>query len=156
MTPSSVPPLDASNEEWSSFAEQRCEELMPYLAGFILDRFIYKPQYVQRNLWRSFATVSAFTKKYGIYIRMFGRPDSFWPRECLVLARIGFKQQRAEHGRALVKLLVELAPKLGYRYIAIECANLNSSAFAERLGFTPYENRRHWIGAVDAILDRFP
>lgn len=39
----------------------------------------------------------------------------------------------------------------GYRFLAIECANANSSAFAERLGFSVYDNRRHWVGSVDAI-----
>ena len=45
--------------------------------------------------------------------------------------------------------LVELAPQFGYRYLAIESANANASAFAERLGFSPRDNGRHWIGAVD-------
>ena len=68
-----------------------------------------------------------------------------------MIARIGFTQQRAGHGRALVERLVELAPLFGYRHLAIECANENASAFAERLGFTPYEERRHWIASIDAL-----
>lgn len=154
MTHLSLPSLDASDDEWRLFAGQRCEELIPYLADFLLDRFAYKPRYVQQHLHTSFGTVCAFTKQYDIYVRMFIRPGAFWPRECLVLARIGFRQQRAGHGRALVERLVDLAPELGYRYIAIECANHNSSAFAERLGFTPYENRRHWVAAVESIQKR--
>lgn len=41
--------------------------------------------------------------------------------------------------------LVELSPQFGYRYLA------NVSAFAERLGFSPRDNGRHWIGAVDDV-----
>lgn len=41
----------------------------------------------------------------------------------------------------------------GYRFLAVECANANSSAFAERLGFSPYDNRRRWVGSVDAIRE---
>ena len=37
-----------------------------------------------------------------------------WPGECLALARIGFKEQQAGHGRALIELLLESTPKLGF------------------------------------------
>ncbi len=147
-----LPSIDSSDDEWHEFAKQCCEDLAPHLARY-LARFAYKPRYIQQNLHRSFATVCARTKKYDLYVRMFIRPDDFWPRECLVLARIGFKEQRTGHGRALIELLVELAPTFGYRYLAIECANAKAGAFAERLGFTPYDNRRHWVGAVEAIQD---
>ncbi|MDH4847959.1 GNAT family N-acetyltransferase [Pseudomonas sp. BN605] len=146
-----LPPAEASDDEWYDFAERRCEDLLPHIADLILDRFTYKPRYVQQQLWTSGDTVSARTKQYDIYLRLFTPPESFWPRECLVLARLGFKQQRAGHGRALVERLLKLAPEFGYRYLAIECANARSSAFAQRLGFTPYEDGRHWVGAIEAI-----
>jgi hypothetical protein len=41
----------------------------------------------------------------------------------------------------------------GYRFLAVECANANSSAFAERLGFSPYDNRRRWVGSIDSIRE---
>lgn len=146
-------PVDASDEEWREFAATSCEKLIPELKTFLLERFSYKPRYVQRRVWRTFGTVSALSKQFDIYIRMFIKPDSFWPRECLVLARIGFEQQRAGHGRALVARMVELAPVFGYRYLAIESANNNAAAFAQRLGFTPYENGRHWVGSVHTIRE---
>ncbi|MBH3360222.1 GNAT family N-acetyltransferase [Pseudomonas guariconensis] len=146
-----LPPIEASDEEWRAFAEERCEELKPHMAEFILERFTYKPRYVQQRVWRTFATVSALSLQFDIYIRMFVKPNDYWPRECLVLARIGFMKERAGHGRALVQRLVELAPLFGYRYLAIESANANASAFAERLGFSPRDNGRHWIGTVDAV-----
>lgn len=37
-----------------------------------------------------------------------------WPGECLALARIGFKEQQTGHGRALIELLLESTPKLGF------------------------------------------
>lgn len=146
-----LPPTDASDEEWRAFAEERCEELKPHVAEFILERFTYKPRYVQQRVWRTFATVSALSLQFDIYIRIFVKPNNYWPRECLVLARIGFTKERVGHGRALVQRLVELAPQFGYRYLAIESANANASAFAERLGFSPRDNGRHWIGAVDDV-----
>ena len=124
---------------------------MIYLSEFILGRFTYKPRYVQQQVSSSFGTVVSRTKQFDFYFRLFAKPDDIYPRDCLVIARIGFKQQRAGHGQALIEYLLKLAPKIGYRYIGIECANARSSAFAERLGFTPYDARRHWVGSVRAI-----
>lgn len=148
---SNLPAADASDEEWFEFAEARSEDLIPHLRDFILEHFTYKPKYVQQRVWRSFATVSALSRQFDLYFRLFGRPDANCPRDTLVIARIGFKQQRVGHGRALIERLVELAPTFGYRYLLIESANAKASAFAERLGFTHYDNRRNWVGSVDAI-----
>ena len=124
---------------------------MSHLKEFTLKRFSYKPRYIHRRVWRSSATVSALSRQFDLYFRLFGRPDEHCPRHTLVIARIMFKQQRVGHGRALIERLVELAPTLGYQHLLIECANAKASAFAERLGLTPFDNRRHWIGRVDAI-----
>lgn len=148
-----LPPADASADVWHNFAEARCEDILPHLGKFILERFAYKPRYIQQRVSKSFGTISARTKQFDLYFRLFAQPDDVCPRDCLVIARIGFKQQRVGHGRALIELLVELAPQFGYRFLAVECANANSSAFAERLGFSPYDNRRHWVGSVDAIRE---
>ena len=94
------PPLEASDEKWRAFAEEQCEELKPHMAEFILERFTYKPRYVQQRVWRTFGTVSALSAQFDI--SMFVKPKSDWPRECIVLARIGFKKERAGHGRALM------------------------------------------------------
>jgi GNAT superfamily N-acetyltransferase len=148
---SRLPDVDASDEDWFEFAEARSEDLIPYLRDFILERFTYKPRYVQQRVWRSFATISALSTQFDLYFRLFGRPDANCPRDTLVIARIGFKHRRAGHGRALIERLVELAPTFGYQHLLIESANAKASAFAERMGFTPYENRRNWMGSADAI-----
>lgn len=146
-----LPTANASDDEWFEFAQSRAEDLLPHLRDFILERFTYKPRYVQQKVWRSFATVSARSRQFDLYFRLFGRPDDYCPRDTLVIARIMFEQQRAGHGRALVERLVELAPTFGYQHLLIECANAKESAFAERLGFTPFDNRRHWVGSVATI-----
>lgn len=95
------------------------------------------------------STIKADTHKYDLYLRLFPRPEAGWPRETLVLARIGFQEERKGHGRRLLTLLTVLAPEIGYKHIAIEAANVNSSAFGRRFGLQPMDEReRNWIGSV--------
>lgn len=141
-----IPTQAASDEEWDEYARQSCELLKPHLAEYLPAQFSYKPRYVGQTLWRSGSTVSAFTRKYDLYFRVFVRPKDLWPRECIILARLMFKEQRAGHGRALLEVLVNLAPHLGYKFLAIECANDKAAAFGQRMGFDPYDSGQHWIG----------
>lgn len=156
-TPDSCLPLPtsmATDKEWKAFAIQQCSALLPHLQAFIIDRFDYKLRYVKPRLNTIFGTATARTKRYDIHLRMFCKPCDFWPRERLVLARIIFQEERVGHGSALLLRLVQLAPLLGYRYIGIESANPNSSAFAQRLGFTPCQHGRNWLADVDMLKKR--
>ncbi|WP_338487328.1 hypothetical protein VRB78_14815 [Pseudomonas trivialis] len=146
-----IPAQGASDDEWFEYAEQSCEALKPHLTEFLADRFAYRPRYINQHLNRSFATVSAKTHKYDLYFRAFPRPHEFWPRESITIARIMFKELRAGHGRGLIEMLVKLAPKFGYKYLTIESANDNCAAFAQRMGFTSYEDGRHWVGSIVEI-----
>ena len=146
-----IPAHDASDDEWYEYGQKSCELLKPHLADFLTDRFSYKPRYVKQMLWRSGSTISAFTRKYDLYFRAFGRPQDFWPRECIILARLMFKEQRVGHGRDLVETFVKLAPEFGSQFLAIECANKNAAAFGKRMGFTPHEDGRHWVGSISDI-----
>ncbi|MBK5410823.1 GNAT family N-acetyltransferase [Pseudomonas sp. TH34] len=150
-----IPVQRASDDEWFEYAEQSCEALTLHLTEFLADRFTYKPRYVNQHLNRSFATVSAKTHKYDLYFRAFPRPHDFWPRESITIARVMFKERRAGHGRSLIEMLVKLAPKFGYKYLSIECANENAAAFAQRMGFTRYEDGRHWVGSIVEIQQSF-
>lgn len=149
-----LPTRTATDKEWKAFAIQQCSALLPHLQAFILDRFDYKLRYVKSRLHTVLGTATASTKRCDIYLRMFGKPCDFWPRERLVLARIIFQEERAGHGRALLLRLVQLAPLLGYRYVGIESANPNSSAFAQCLGFTPCQHGRNWLADVDTLKKR--
>lgn len=143
-----IPVEGASDDEWFEYAEQTCEALQLYLSDYLTERFAYKPRYVNQHLNRSFATISANTHKYDLYFRAFPRPHDYWPRESITIARIMFKERRAGHGRDLIKMLVKLAPEFGYRYLTIESANENSAAFAQRMGFTSYDDGRNWVGSI--------
>lgn len=148
-----LPTIDASDDDWYEFAQRQGDQLMSHLAPFLSERFSYKPSFVAQKLWRSGRTVTAFTTRYDLYFRLFVRPNAYWPRDCLVLARLYFGKPRSGHGRALVEKLLDLAPELGYGSLVIECANPNASAFAKRLGFTPYEKGNHWVGTVENIRE---
>ena len=146
------PLIDASKDEWDEYAHLSCDYLRSKLCPFLVDNFGYKERYVKQHLNTGLApTINAFTLRYDIYLRLFPVPEAGWPRETLVIARIGFKQQRKGHGRNLMKLIASHASEVGYKYIAIEAANENSSAFGKRFGLETTDNGRSWIGSVQSV-----
>ncbi|NUU34752.1 hypothetical protein [Pseudomonas sp. C2B4] len=147
------PPLNASDDTWHEYADDCCLYFNSKLSHFLIEGFGYKPRWVNQRLGVGLtSTIKAYTMKYDLYLRMFPRPEAGWPRETLVIARIGFKDERKGHGRRLLTLMTELAPELGYKHIAIECANENSSAFGRRFGLQPMDERgSNWIGTVDDV-----
>lgn len=144
------PDLSASDDDWHDYANCSGTHLVSELAPFLVKSFGYKERYVKQHLNLGLsATVNAFTLKYDLYLRLFPRPEAGWPRETLVLARIGFKEERKGHGRRLLTLITGLASEIGYKHIAIESANENSSAFGRRFGLQPMDEREsNWIGSV--------
>jgi len=144
------PALNASDDVWYEYADDCCLYFNSKLSHFLVEGFGYKPRWVNQTLGVGLtSTIKAYTMKYDLYLRLFPRPETGWPRETLVLARISFKEERKGHGRRLLTLITGLAPEIGYKHIAIECANENSSAFGRRFGLQPMEDREtNWIGSV--------
>lgn len=147
------PNLNAEEDIWRQYADVGCLYLKSKLVRFLTKQFEYKEDKVNRSLTVGLApTVKADTPKYDLYFRLFPHPDAGWPRETLVIARIGFKKERAGHGRSLLTFITGLASEIGYKHIAIECANENSSAFGKRFGLQPMDDRgRNWIGSIDDV-----
>lgn len=87
-----TPAIHASDADWNLYSHQSGEMLIPHLADFLTEHFSYKPRYVKQKIWRKGPTVSACTSKYDLYFRLFLRPYDFWPRECLILARLMFEE----------------------------------------------------------------
>ena len=78
----------------------------------------------------------------GLYSADIGRPamrlrrkESQFPPDCLIIARIGFNQERIGHGTAFIRFLTEIAIKYGFNHIGMESTNEKSSSLAEKLGF---------------------
>ena len=146
-----TPSLTASDGVWRDYATECNTQLMDVLAEYLSERFGYKRKYVRQTLSTRRVTLTAYSLRYDLYFRLFPPQRDFWPRECLILARIMFKQERAGHGRALLELLISLAPTFGFKYLAIESANEKASAFAARMGFTAFENGNHWVGSIEDV-----
>ncbi|MEO4013008.1 hypothetical protein [Pseudomonas rossensis] len=147
------PPPSAPEDVWYTKAKDGAAHLLSHLAPFLMQSFNYSERWVRQhsNIGLG-ATLNAFTLKYDLYFRLFPNPETGWPRETLVLARIGFKDPRNGHGRRLLTLIIGLASEIGYQHIAIECANENSSAFGKRFGLQPMDDRGlNWIGSVDDV-----
>lgn len=103
-------------------------------------------------------TIHAKAKKMDIYLRF---PENFrrWHEMSgiLVVARIGFAEQRKGHGTWLLELLSRLAPKYGYKSIAIESTNHKESIqnFVRKFGFEAFPegdtSQSNWIISINDL-----
>jgi hypothetical protein len=93
------------------------------------------------------------TKKFDLYMRY--KPNyEPWEKDTLVIAKIGFIEQKNGHGTSLIKFLLEKSNKYGFKFLAIESANKNSSAFAKKLGFKEIKENQWSASIEDIILKR--
>ncbi len=148
------PDLSANNDQWQEYADAGCLHLKQKLSEFLQEQFGFTKSKVNRYLHVGLgSTVKADNAQYDydLYFRLFPDLEVGWPRETLVIARLYFVEQRKGHGRSLLSWLVKLAPEIGYKYIAIEAANENSSAFGERFGLELYKGKSGWLGSIDNI-----
>jgi hypothetical protein len=110
--------------------DEFCEEFNLYLKG----RFLYKKNFAY---WNGSGNVGAKSKKFDLYLRLFVG-EGYWPNNTLVIARIAFHSQRKGHGTDLLQYLNNYAIQSGYENIGIESVNVNSAAFGNRYGFSPW------------------
>ncbi len=69
---------------------------------------------------------------------------------CIVIARISFKNTREGNGTHFLSFLCEISKKFGISHIVIESVNSNSRAFAKSLGFT--NSRTEDVLAVEVLI----
>jgi hypothetical protein len=91
-------------------------------------------------------------KKYDIYLR-FGHTWVSEEVKSIVIARIGFEQQYAGHGTALLQTLAKIAHEYDYQFLAIESVNKNSEAFALKLGFRAHVIPKCYIISTTALIN---
>jgi len=138
------------NDEEMRQAEERTSIFAALLKEHLKERFGYKRLRVSKGLGR---TVTAKTAKYDLYFRV--TPvyvDGGWDSNTLVVARIGFEDERKGHGRALLEFLVDIADKLPYTHIGIEQANPDATAFGVRFGFSQVGKGKDLLAPVGVVL----
>lgn len=92
-------------------------------------------------------------KKFDLYFR-FGQTWVKSEEKTIVIARIGFENQRNGYGTSLLKLLTKIARKYGYNYIAIESVNSDSRAFALNFGFEEHIHSSNYYISTDKLISK--
>lgn len=100
-------------------------------------------------------TVCAYSGTVDLYLR-FPPKSGNWPTDTLVIARIGFQDQRAGHGTSLLQFFVELSSIYGYANIGIEETHRGDGIqnFVRKHGFRPLDNNRNWMSSVADLSGR--
>lgn len=146
------PELSAHEDYWYEYAKVGCELIKSKLSLFLTKRLGGKRKRDEIALHTGGGRiVRALGVKYDLYLRLFPRTETGWPRETIVIAAVRFDDQRKGHGTELLKLLVKMAPMIGYQHIGIESTNHRSGPFAERCGLQFTGRGNDYIGSVADI-----
>ncbi|TMP27713.1 hypothetical protein CWB99_13550 [Pseudoalteromonas rubra] len=118
------------------------DELHAYLKA----RFRYKKAMGKVNALNH-KTISIDRSRVSMYLRY---KSGYHNESQLVIARLAFKEQRQGHGSDLLRFLCTVSGRYGIRSIALEQTNINSSAFASRLGFKEVVEK-YWVISTEAL-----
>lgn len=126
-------------------SDELLSEFSQELNLYLQKRFQYLGQCTQI----SEETISVRRKKVYMYLRF--RTSRHWPAETLVVANLGFLEQRQGHAHALLTKFTECAAKFGYTQIGFEHASVSLSQFAKKHGFTNYRDSINWLIPVETL-----
>lgn len=134
---------------------QEKQQILDEINGWLNTVYPYKksPAYLCDSIEfpEPYFRIMAQRKKYDIYIR-FGKTWISDYIKSIVVARIGFDQQRSRHGTNLLKLLVRIAKLNNYQSIGIESVNQNSKAFALTFDFEEHtSSSRNYVISTDKL-----
>jgi len=104
----------------------------PYLQEYLKERFSYRRLEIDSGLVN---TLCIRTVKLDIYLRFAFEEEQSWPKNTVVIARIGFKKTRLGHGDHFIRFIESLASEFEISHIAIESCNAKSYAFSRKYGF---------------------
>jgi GNAT superfamily N-acetyltransferase len=124
------------------------EEIRNEIDIYLMKRFKYRRPLVYLTTENVVATRR--NSRIDLYLRI-RRKESLFPSDCLIIARISFKKERIGHGTHLVKFLIGIALKYGFKYIGIESVNHKSQNFAEKLGFQPIDGSNYTVSVENLI-----
>lgn len=124
------------------------EELRADTNLYLMGRFKYRKPLVRLTLDNIITTRR--NSRVDLYLRI-RRIESQFPPDCLIIARLGFSKERIGHGTHFLRFLTGVARKYGFNYIGIECTNIKSSTFANKLGFYSIDGENYAISAASLI-----
>ena len=124
------------------------EELRADIDRYLMGRFKYRKPLVWLTVDNIITTRR--NRRVDLYLRI-RRVESRFPPDCLIIARLGFSKERVGHGTHFIRFLTGVAKKYGFNYIGIECANIKSSAFANKLGFYSIDGENYAISLANLI-----
>ena len=115
---------------------------------YLMKEHNYKYRPVRNNGIRT--TISAYRKKFDIYLRLPSEKYETWNNETLIIARMYFTKTRVGYGTSLLKFLVEQSISYKYKYIGLEMTNDDSRAFAKKFKFKPFKGK-DWIVNIEDL-----
>jgi len=124
------------------------EAIRNEIDDYLLERFRYRVSLVY--LTPDNIIVCRRISRVGLYLRI-RRIESLFPPDCLIIARIGFRKERAGNGTHFVRFLSEIAVKYGFKHIGIESTNEKSRAFAEKLDFQSIDGSNYVVLVEDLV-----
>lgn len=130
----------------------RNNSVLAALNNYLINQFKYKTNPASFGLTTS--TIIAQRKKFKLYFRLIDKSGGLWEVDTFVIARISFRKEITGLGTHLLQFLSELVSANKFRYIGIEYANKNSSAFANKFGFSPIDED-HYIISIEKLIDYF-
>ena len=124
------------------------EELRTEIDRYLMERFKYRKPLV----WLTVDKIIVIRRnsRVDLYLRI-RKGESSFPPNCLIIARLGFSKERIGHGTHFIRFLTEIARKYGFNHIGIECANIKSSTFANKLGFYSIDGENFAIAVTNLI-----
>lgn len=124
------------------------EELRNDIDRYLMERFKYRKSLVSQTVDNIIATRRNSQVDLYLCIR---KVESWFPPDCLIIARLGFNKERIGHGMHFLRFLTEVARKYGFNHIGIECANAKSSVFAKKLVFYSIDGENYAITAISLM-----
>lgn len=122
------------------------EEIRKAIDKYLMERFKFRLPLVY--LTSDNVITTRRNSRVDLYLRI-RRVESRFPPDCLIIARLGFSKERIGHGTHFLRFLTEVARKYSFNYIGIECANIKSSAFANKLGFYSINDENYAIAVTN-------
>lgn len=127
------------------------EEIRKEIDSYLMKRFKYRVPLLY--LTPDNIIVTRRNKRVDLYLRI-RRVESVFPPDCLIIARISFREERIGHGSHFVRFLAETAVKYGFKYVGIESTNEKSSSFAKKLGFYSIDGFNYTV-SVESLISYF-